>query len=400
MNSLVDEDDEAQSMMDDVLKMAVKTYSAKVVDKLIGKHQARHDLLSKDGQTLLHEASQHPSPKQALEICQLLVKKYNMQVTMLNKQGQTAAFYAAKLGHAQLCQYLLQEGCEVDQVDMAQQTALFYAARNGHIGAADVFLQEAANVNFKDFWGFTPIFWAAEGGKVQMMKYLVGKGANTELLSTTGGDLFTSANGGAMAFAVELGADPRRSLILGQTNLFVAAKGGNFDKVRMCIEEFGLDVNDVDENGQTCLFYAASSGGHVITQKLLTQYHASTLLQDVHGRTVLKQIEDCGSVNLKVHKLLAEAHKKQQKATQAAEKKRRAAALREQKRQEKAEKQRQQQEKRRQAEEKARLERQRAEESLREQQRAARASAASSSKRARSPSINRCNTRRKSRRNA
>lgn len=67
MNSV----DVAQSLIDDSVKNAVKINTAHAVDTLILKRHARHDVVSKEGLMLLHEAAQHRSPRQALEICQL-----------------------------------------------------------------------------------------------------------------------------------------------------------------------------------------------------------------------------------------------------------------------------------------------------------------------------------------
>lgn len=201
MNSAVDE---AQRLIADSLKHAVKNSTAQRVESLMVKHWARLDWVCKEGLKLLHEAAQHRSQTQALEICQLLVKKYKMKAAEVDARRRTAAFYAAKNGHAKVCQYLLKEDCEVDQADKAQQTALFYAGRNGHIGAAGVFLQHGAKIDFKDRRGFTPIFWAAESGKVKMMKYLISKGARTDLLAKNGGDIFTSATSREAMFCAEM----------------------------------------------------------------------------------------------------------------------------------------------------------------------------------------------------
>eukprot|EP00438_Fugacium_kawagutii_P025058 Skav209507 [mRNA] locus=scaffold2767:150278:154583:+ [translate_table: standard] len=229
--------DEAQGLVDDLLKVAVKSFTVKTVDKLIEKHVANHHQVSAEGHTLLHEAAQHQSPQQAFEICKLLVKKHNLKATAMDNRKQTAVFFAAKCGNVQLCEYLLQEGCEVDHVDIAQQTPLFYAAR-GEGG------DDAAG-------------WQLELKRCAAVDYAVD----------------------------ELGADPRRSLIKKQNNLFLAAKHGNLEKLQ-----------------------APAPG---LTTGFL-----------------------CSQVS--------EAEKKQQKALEAAEKKRRAAALREQKKRENEEKKRRQ----------------------------------------------------------
>ena len=53
---------------------------------------------------------------------------------------------------------------------------------------------------------------------------------------------FASLPGEAMNFSVNLGADPRRYLIRNQTNLFVAARSGDVEKVKAGMDKTGQDV--------------------------------------------------------------------------------------------------------------------------------------------------------------
>ncbi|CAL1163026.1 unnamed protein product [Cladocopium goreaui] len=299
---------EAQRMIDELLWKAAQNNVPQVIEDLIQKHQANKNQVSPSGQTLLHQAAQNE--QHALEVSQLLVK-LGLKATDVDKHNQTSIFYAARDGNAELCEFLLQHGCMVNHMDTGLQTAIFYSARNGHMAATDVFLKRGANVEIKDKRGFTPIFWAAESGRVDTMKKLIQKGANTKHLSTIGGDLFTSATGEAMNFSVnELGA--------------------------VLIETYGLDVNHQDENGQTCLYYAALYGGIVVTQKLILQFKADVLIRDKNGKTALAFLQQKPKIeqNPQILKLLSDATKKQHKALEEAQKKERAAAAREQKKRE------------------------------------------------------------------
>lgn len=324
---------EAQRMIDELLWKATQNNAPQVVEDLIQKHKANKNQVSTSGQTLLHQAAQNE--QHAFEVAQLLVK-LGLKATDVDKHKQTSIFYAARDGNAQLCEFLLQHGCMVNHMDTGLQTAIFYSARNGHMAATDVFLKRGANLELKDKRGFTPIFWAAESGRVDTMKMLIEKGANTKHLSTIGGDLFTSATGEAMDFSVnELGADPRRKLIKNETNLFVAAKRGDVEKVKILIQSYGLDVNHQDDKGQTCLYYAATYGGLLVSQKIL-QFKADVLLQDKYGKTALAFLQQKPKTEQdpQILKLLSDATKKQHRALEETQKKERAAAAREQKKQE------------------------------------------------------------------
>ncbi|CAL1151406.1 unnamed protein product [Cladocopium goreaui] len=316
---------EAQRLVDQLPWAAVKSHTVKVVDDLVARHKANPKQVNRIGQTLLFEAAQHVSGQQAFEITELLVRQHGVSAAVIDNRQQNACFYAAKHGHSQLCEFLIASGCSVSHTDTSGQTPVFYSVRAGHIGATEALLKHGAAIDARDQHGFTPIFWAAEAGKVQMMtlglqerKHLVQKGATTDMLSNMGGDIFASATGPALKYALELGMDPNRILSKGQTNLFGAAKRGDVEKVK-------------------AFFYAAAHGGLKVTDLLLVKYKADALIKDNCGRTALQYVLELQNADepKDVVKLLADAERKQQKAIQAAQKKQRAAAAQLRKREEK-----------------------------------------------------------------
>lgn len=47
--------------------------------------------------------------------------------------NQTPAYYAAREGHNNVIEYLIEKGCNINHVDTYGQTALFYCVREGHL---------------------------------------------------------------------------------------------------------------------------------------------------------------------------------------------------------------------------------------------------------------------------
>ncbi|CAL1163012.1 unnamed protein product [Cladocopium goreaui] len=155
---------------------------------LVGLGNLGHPV-SPSGQTLLHQAAQNE--QHALEVAKVLIH-FKVDAEKTDIYGQTAIFYAARDGNAELCEFLLQHGCAVNHVDTNRQTPIFYSVRNGHgfgveswnldlrfwgvelvftkMAATNVFLKRGADVEIKDECGFTPIFWAAESGRVDTMR--------------------------------------------------------------------------------------------------------------------------------------------------------------------------------------------------------------------------------------
>mmetsp|Transcript_105850 Transcript_105850/g.184071 ORF Transcript_105850/g.184071 Transcript_105850/m.184071 type:complete len:527 (-) Transcript_105850:237-1817(-) len=88
----------------------------------------------------------------------LLREKANPDIQ--DRQGRTALFYAAHLGHEEQARALLEGGADADVVDKREQTALFYATRSNnlaickmlvHIGYADIWHTDGNDVTFFDY---------------------------------------------------------------------------------------------------------------------------------------------------------------------------------------------------------------------------------------------------------
>ncbi|KAK4380852.1 putative protein S-acyltransferase 23 [Sesamum angolense] len=76
---------------------------------------------------------------------------------------------------ADIVQYIIEHGGEVNAKDNAGQTALHWAAVRGSIAAADVLLQNGARVEVADVNGYRPVHVAAQYGQTGFLNYIVAK---------------------------------------------------------------------------------------------------------------------------------------------------------------------------------------------------------------------------------
>jgi len=74
-----------------------------------------------------------------------LIEHHQIPVDSSLKNKPSALCYAAMKGDAQLTQYLLYRGADVNYCDYAQQTPLHYASLGGHAGVVQCLLQHGAN---------------------------------------------------------------------------------------------------------------------------------------------------------------------------------------------------------------------------------------------------------------
>uniref|UniRef100_H3AYH9 Ankyrin repeat and SOCS box containing 1 n=1 Tax=Latimeria chalumnae TaxID=7897 RepID=H3AYH9_LATCH len=87
---------------------------------------------------------------------------------------------AATAGHSNCVDFLIQEGAEVDLVDVKGQTALYVATVNGHLDCARILLEAGANPNGSRHHRSTPLYHASRVGRPDLLKELIKYGADVD----------------------------------------------------------------------------------------------------------------------------------------------------------------------------------------------------------------------------
>jgi len=72
-------------------------------------------------------------------------------------QGESPLIRAAHNGHLGCVQFLLDEGCDVDALDMGDNTALHWASMRGHVEIVKVLCARGADRGSRNRQGKTPI---------------------------------------------------------------------------------------------------------------------------------------------------------------------------------------------------------------------------------------------------
>jgi len=90
--------------------------------------------------------------------------------------GQTPIYYAAREGHCEMIQKLVNYGANVNNEDNIGQTPLFYSVREGHRQASEVLINNGAIVNKQDKKHRTPYCLVKKNNKEEIMKLLVNHG--------------------------------------------------------------------------------------------------------------------------------------------------------------------------------------------------------------------------------
>ena len=251
--------------------------------------------------------------------------------------GLSALLYAARQGHFEATDLLLEAGMEIDEQSPGDKTTpLFMAVINGHFDLAKHLLDKGADPTIPNVMGGTPVYaaanvkWAPDAGYPQpdttqqkttyleLMQAFIDKGADVnarlerELWFTSYNfDLSRVTSAGATAFwrvaqvsdvaamklLIAAGADPTIANNNDVTPLHVAtgggvhgndevtAPGGWMPAVRYLVDELDADVNAVDSRGYRPLHNAAAIGHHEMVQFLFANGGDVTVVSEA-GQTV------------------------------------------------------------------------------------------------------------------
>ena len=84
-----------------------------------------------------------------------------------------AMYAAARNGHTQVVEYLLDHGAAIDAKGVFGATALHWAAINGHRNVVELLVTRGASLEIRDArFNSTPEGWALEGGHIELAKFL------------------------------------------------------------------------------------------------------------------------------------------------------------------------------------------------------------------------------------
>lgn len=105
-----------------------------------------------------------------------------VDVNLHGPGGFNALNAAARNGHLDVIQYLVEHGANIDQNDNhLHKTALLAASFNRHFDIVKYLVEKGANVNAQSYNGFTPTHDAAYVGDFQIVEFLAEHGADLHI---------------------------------------------------------------------------------------------------------------------------------------------------------------------------------------------------------------------------
>jgi ankyrin repeat protein len=153
---------------------------------------------------------------------------------------------------------------------------------NNPIETIQFLMEQGNDVNKLTHDARTYIFWAAYKGNLELMKHLVDRGANTDLLDQHGYSImmFAAATGqpntAIYDYCIELGADIINERTRDGRNALLAhaASMKSIDALDYFVSK-GLDIHSTDPDGNGVFYHAAKTGNLEFLKTLISKYKVS-----------------------------------------------------------------------------------------------------------------------------
>ena len=216
-----------------------------------------------------------------LDIVSFLVE-HGADVNARNDVGSTPLMVTCYNGHMNVATYLVEHGANLHLQEKNGNTCLHDAAEGGHVEIVSKLLAVGAKenqdyVNARKNSGTTPLMTTCSNGHMNVVTYLVEHGANVHLQDKDGDTcLHFAAERGHVEIASKLlglGAKGKHDYVngsnnFGRTPLMKTCYNGHMNIATYLIEH-GANIHLQDNDGCTCLHYAAEKGHVEIASKLL-----------------------------------------------------------------------------------------------------------------------------------
>lgn len=202
----------------------------------------------------------------------------------------TSLLFAAKTGHRDVVQFLLEQGAaDMEHRDMGGWTALMWSAYKGHTEVVQMLLEKGADINAHGNYHLGPLLWAAGRGHAEIVRLLIQRGSKVNVGDKYGTTALVWAcrkgNAEIVDILLKAGANVDTAGMYSWTPLLVSVAGGHQECVFLLLEK-KPNVNALDKDGLTALSLACREGFQEISAALIAA-GSYVNIQDRAGDTPL-----------------------------------------------------------------------------------------------------------------
>ena len=243
--------------------------------------------INSNGHTALTWACLHKTD--TLQKVKFLFNKDKTLLHATDSRGFSALHDAAQTGQVDVCEYLLQQGADVDVQTNKGTSSMHLAAKCNHADVIKLLYQHGANVELRNKFNNTPLHTAALNGAHDALKTLIELGSDVNAHGQYKRNaLHYSAEAGSIECCKELidrgvPVDIRDKNNI--TPLYMAALDGHTKCIIFLIDDHGADVNAQRNSGRTPLHVACDQGHLAAVQALILHPNCDVNITDTNGKT-------------------------------------------------------------------------------------------------------------------
>ncbi|XP_026178406.1 ankyrin repeat and death domain-containing protein 1B [Mastacembelus armatus] len=207
-----------------------------------------------------------------VEMLEMLMEPYKMATMKPNKRGETPLHLAARNGHLDAVQLLLQSFDTRDEVNMDGETALYQAADNGQEECVLVLLQAGCDPNILTTAQCSALHPVSERGDTSLVQLLLEYKANPDFQNQNlEAPLHLAVKNSHIPVIhslLEAGCNINATDKRSQTAMHLAAELARIEVVEMLLK-VGLDLTLQDRQGKTALGVAARADEVIIVDMII-----------------------------------------------------------------------------------------------------------------------------------
>ena len=216
--------------------------------------------------------------------------------TQVGDYGQTPLAEAVGNNKNDVASYLVEKGADVNLWDKEKWWSPLMSAAS-RLDLVKLLVSHGADVNARNESGHTPLSRAVQGQRLEVVKYLMGEGADKDI-NAADADGMTPlmwARRDIAEYLLENGADVNARKNDGSTTLMMAVKEGEIDFAKHLLR-YGADINARNNEGETPLMKAFWREQHSDMVQWLVANGADVNASRPDGQTPLMYAAQGGEV--------------------------------------------------------------------------------------------------------
>lgn len=252
-----------------ILHCAAINNHTEIVEYIVSDLQMKE--LDKDNQSG-HRAFALAAEHGCVETLQMLIDPYNMATMKPNMRGDTPLHLAARNGHLDAVQLLLQSFDTRDEVNMDGETALYQAADNSQEECVLALLEAGCDPNILTVAKCSALHPVSERGDSSLLQLLLRHQAQTDIQNQRlDAPLHLAVKNShipVIHFLLQAGCNINVTDKRSQTAIHLAAELARVEVVEMLLKA-GVDLTLQDRQGKTALGVAARANEVIIVDMII-----------------------------------------------------------------------------------------------------------------------------------